>query len=76
VWAGLTGQRVADEVPLSWLNRWQGESPRLLMDRMRDLPGSYPEVSRRSEIEATNRRALEALRRAALPLLRGWNLGF
>jgi acetoin utilization protein AcuC len=76
VWAGLTGQRVADEVPHTWLNRWQGESPRLLMDRMRDLPGAYPEVSRRSEIEATNRRALEALRRAALPLLRGWNLGF
>jgi len=76
VWAGLTGQRVADEVPHTWLNLWQGESPRLLMNRMRDPPGSFPEVPRRSEIEATNRRALEALRRASLPLLRGWNLGF
>jgi acetoin utilization protein AcuC len=76
VWAELTGQAVAEEVPRSWLEQWQGESPRLLEGRMRDQQGSYPPVPRRSEIEATNRRALEGLRRAALPILRGWSLGF
>lgn len=76
VWSILSGQEVSDRVPRSWLERWQGESPVLLPDRLRDQPGTYQEVPRRSEIAATNRRALETLRRTALPLLRGWGLGF
>jgi acetoin utilization protein AcuC len=76
VWAGLTGQTVADRLPREWVERWQGESPVLLPERMRDAPGDFPPVPRRAEIEAANQRTLAALRRAALPLLRGWSLGF
>ncbi|HET6230454.1 MAG TPA: acetoin utilization protein AcuC [Longimicrobiaceae bacterium] len=76
VWAGLSGQEAAKCVPMEWLNRWQGESPELLPDRLRDAPGDFDPVPRRAEIEATNRRTLESLRRQALPLLRGWGLGF
>jgi acetoin utilization protein AcuC len=76
VWAALTQQEVGNEVPRSWVERWQGESPELLPHRLRDAPNEYPSAPRRAEIEATNRRAYEALRRMALPLLRGWSLGF
>jgi acetoin utilization protein AcuC len=76
VWAGLSGQRAPDAIPRAWLERWQGESPDLLPDRLRDAPASYPEVPRRAELAASNRRTLESLRRSALPLLRGWGMGF
>jgi acetoin utilization protein AcuC len=76
VWAGLTGQPVADAIPREWLERWQGESPVLLPERLRDAPGEFAAVPRRAEIEAANQRTLASLRRAALPLLRGWSLGF
>ena len=76
VWSALTDQQVSEAIPRSWLERWQGESPCLLPERLRDAAGVHPEVPRRAEIEATNRRSLEALRRTALPLLRGWSLGF
>jgi acetoin utilization protein AcuC len=76
VWAAMTDQPVPTNVPRDWLERWQGESPQLLPDRMRDSAHDYGPVPRRAEIEATNRRSLEALRRNALPLLRGWSLGF
>jgi acetoin utilization protein AcuC len=76
VWAGLTGQSAADAIPREWIERWQGESPVLLPERLRDAPGDFPAVPRRAEIEAANQRTLASLRRAALPLLRGWSLGF
>lgn len=76
VWGGLSGQPVPDAVPYRWLERWQGESPVLLPPAVRDAEDAWPPVSRREEIEATNRRTLEMLRRQALPLLRGWGLGF
>lgn len=76
VWAGLSGQDAPDPLPYGWLNRWQGASPHLLADTLRDAPSAVPPVPRRAEIEAANDRSLEALRRTALPLLRGWSLGF
>ncbi|HUE95495.1 MAG TPA: acetoin utilization protein AcuC [Longimicrobiaceae bacterium] len=76
VWGGLTGQEVPDRIPRSWIERWQGESPCLLPEEVRDRPGAFEASRRRADIAATNGRALEALRRAALPLLRGWSLGF
>jgi acetoin utilization protein AcuC len=76
VWAALSGQQVPDVVPFPWLSRWQGESPVLLPERLRDPEGAFDAVPRREEISATNRRTLESLRRQALPLLRGWGLGF
>ncbi|MEX2570789.1 MAG: acetoin utilization protein AcuC [Gemmatimonadota bacterium] len=76
VWAGLTDQSPPDRIPQHWLDRWQGLSPCLLPERLRDQDGEFPEVPRRAEIESLNRRALEALRRTALPVLRGWSLGF
>jgi acetoin utilization protein AcuC len=76
VWATMTGQEAPDAIPRDWLDRWQGESPFLLPDALRDPAGLFPPVARRGEVEAMNRRSLEALRRNALPLLRGWSLGF
>lgn len=76
VWAALTGQTPPERIPREWIERWQGESPCLLPELLRD-PTDIPTGSgRRDEIEITNRRALEALRRTALPVLRGWSLGF
>lgn len=76
VWAGLSGQWAPDPVPLRWLDRWQGESPELLPDCLRDRPDAFTPVPRRAEVAALNLRTLESLRRQALPLLRGWGLGF
>ncbi len=76
VWAALSGQQAPDAIPREWLDRWQGESPELLPERLRDAPDTWPAVPRREEIEATNRRTFESLRRQAYPLLRGWGLGF
>lgn len=76
VWGALTHQEVPNRIPRSWVERWQGESPCILPEEVRDPPGVFEESMRRSEIAATNRRALETLRRTALPLLRGWSLGF
>ena len=76
VWAALSGQQAPDAIPFPWLSRWQGESPVLLPERLRDAEAAFDAVPRRDEIAATNRRTLESLRRQALPLLRGWGLGF
>lgn len=76
VWAGLTEQNPSDRIPHGWLQQWQGESPDLLPERLRDPPGEYPAVPRRKEIETMNRRTLEALRRVGMPLLRGWSMQF
>lgn len=76
VWAALTNQQAPNRIPRSWLDRWQGESPCLLPELLRDEPNAFPPAPRRTEIEATNRRALETLRRTALPVIRGWSLGF
>ncbi len=78
VWAALSRQMVGDAIPREWIERWQGESPCLLPERLRDAAESFPPVppTRRAEIEATNRRTLETLSRDALPLIRGWGLGF
>jgi acetoin utilization protein AcuC len=76
VWATMTGQSPDDRIPHAWLDRWQGESPCLLPELLRDPSGAFPPVPRRTEVEATNRRTLESLRRNALPILRGWGMGF
>jgi acetoin utilization protein AcuC len=76
VWAALTEQKADDRIPAAWLQRWQGESPDLLPERLRDAPEAYAAVPRREEIQVANRRTLEALRRTALPVLRGYSLGF
>jgi acetoin utilization protein AcuC len=76
VWSTLTGQEPADSIPREWIERWQGESPCLLPETLRDPEGAYSPIDRRAEVTATNRRTLESLRRQALPLLRGWSLGF
>lgn len=76
VWAGLSGQHAPDVIPFSWLERWQGESPELLPERLRDAPDAVAPVPRRGEIAEQNRRTLKSLERTALPLLRGWSMGF
>jgi acetoin utilization protein AcuC len=76
VWASLTGQVAPDAVPRAWLQRWQGESPVLLPEGLRDDPALHPAAPQCDEVAATNRRMLESLRRTAMPILRGWSLGF
>lgn len=69
VWATLTEQSVANALPRSWTEKWQGESPCILPDSLRDPPDSFAPASRGPEIRAINRRAWETLRRTALPLM-------
>lgn len=76
VWAELSEQTPPPQIPHAWQQRWQGESPHLLPDSLRDAPDAFAPVPRRAEIQAMNRRTLESLRRNALPLLRGWSMGF
>lgn len=76
VWATLTGQQAPNVVPRSWLERWQGESPVLLPERLRDDPSEHRSVPQCDEVAATNRRMYESLRRTAMPILRGWSMGF
>jgi acetoin utilization protein AcuC len=76
VWAELTEQKAGPDVPREWVEQWQGASPELLPQQLRDSPDTYSAVPRRAEIEAANSRTVESLRRMALPLLRGWGLGF
>jgi acetoin utilization protein AcuC len=76
VWAHLSGQTAPDIVPHSWLQSWQGESPDLLPERLRDPEEAFAMVPRREEIELMNRRTLTAMRREALPILRGWSMEF
>lgn len=76
VWAALTEQKVPNRIPHQWIERWQGESPCLLGDELRDAPDSFPPAHRRAEATAVNQRAFESLRRSALPLLRGWSREF
>lgn len=76
VWATMSGQRVPDRIPHDWIEQWQGESPTLLPEKLRDDPATFPVVPNRAEVEATNKRTLAALRRSAMPLLRGWGMGF
>lgn len=76
VWAALSGQRAPDPIPLEWREEWQGASPELLPERLRDAPDDFPGVPCRAEIEAVNRGTLATLRREALPTLRGWGMGF
>jgi acetoin utilization protein AcuC len=76
VWSALIGKTAPDRIPHAWLQRWQGESPELLLDRLRDEPDCHTPVPRRAEIEAMNRRTFDSLRRAALPLIRGWSMQF
>lgn len=76
VWAALSEQEAPDRIPRSWLERWQGESPVLLSEFLRDAPAAIPPAPQADEINATNGRMLESLRRTAMPILRGWSLGF
>jgi acetoin utilization protein AcuC len=76
VWAHLSGQTAPDIIPHSWLQSWQGESPDLLLERLRDPADAFAMVPRRDEIETMNRRTLASMRREALPILRGWSMEF
>ncbi|HET8654798.1 MAG TPA: acetoin utilization protein AcuC [Longimicrobiaceae bacterium] len=76
VWAALSGQPASNAIPREWLERWQGESPVLLPERLRDDPEAVTPIPRRAEIETSNRTVAASLRRSALPLLRGWSMGF
>jgi acetoin utilization protein AcuC len=75
VWAALSGQQVGNGIPRSWTEKWQGESPCLLPESLRDPAGAFRPAERASDIRAINRRAWETLRRTALPLIRGGNRG-
>lgn len=71
VWASLGGQVVPDDVPQSWLNRWQPQALVPLPRRMRDDPADYPPIPRVAEVTENNARLYERVLSASLPLIVG-----
>ncbi|WP_018130479.1 acetoin utilization protein AcuC [Effusibacillus pohliae] len=55
LWAELSGQPLPDELPQSWLDRWQPEAPVALPTTFVDPPDLFPPIPRRAEIEEKNR---------------------
>ncbi|MBC9785756.1 acetoin utilization protein AcuC [Heliobacterium chlorum] len=69
LWAEMNDQAVPDEIPSSWLQRWQTLSPVSLPTRMRDGDGEFPPIPRRAIIEDKNRVTLQRVMRDAVELI-------
>lgn len=69
VWATLGGQTVPDDVPQSWLDRWQPQSPVHLPRHLRDNPADYPPIPRVAEVTENNARTYDRVLTSSLPLL-------
>ncbi|MCG0314699.1 MAG: acetoin utilization protein AcuC [Calditerricola sp.] len=61
LWAELVDRPFAGnpELPPSWRERWQAQSPVPLPQRLLDPPDIVPPIPRRSEIDARNRHTVE-----------------
>lgn len=70
LWTVMSHQALPKEVPETWLERRESESPVALPRLMRDDPADYPEGPRAGEIGERNRRVVEELERRVLPLIR------
>ena len=55
LWAALSRQSLADEIPQAWLEQWQKESPVSLPTVIEDDITSWNPVPRRAEISSHNR---------------------
>ena len=71
VWAALSGQAVPDEVPRSWLDRWQPACAVPLPRRLRDAPGACPPIPRVREVTANNAATFDRVLETSIPLIAG-----
>jgi acetoin utilization protein AcuC len=71
VWAALSGLAVPDEVPQSWLDRWQPATDAHLPHRMRDAPDACPPIPRVREVTANNTATYRRVMETSLPLIAG-----
>lgn len=55
LWSELSHQPLPECLPLSWREKWQGQSPFPLPNRFIDEEGSFPPIPRRQEISEKNR---------------------
>ncbi|WP_227396600.1 acetoin utilization protein AcuC [Jeotgalibacillus aurantiacus] len=68
IWMEMTGAvPESDNIPQSWLDKWQGESPVPLMKTWSDPDGICQEIPRRREISEKNRQTVE---KALYPILK------
>ena len=61
LWAAVSHQKLPDDMPGDWLEKWGEESPVKLPGSMRDDPEDYPPIERADEIAGKNRRTTDEL---------------
>jgi acetoin utilization protein AcuC len=67
VWLEMMGSEQSPELPVSWLQRWAALSEQPIPRTWADPPDARPNIPRRAEIEAQNRRTVERLCQLVLP---------
>lgn len=67
VWSEMAGRPLPEQVPPTWLERWQPESKEPLPATFLDNLEDFPPKPRRAEIERHNRRVVAQARRLFLP---------
>jgi acetoin utilization protein AcuC len=55
----LAGVELANDIPASWMEKWQAEAEVQLPTRLRDDPSDFPVVPRKPYIDEANRIALQ-----------------
>ncbi|BCJ88482.1 acetoin utilization protein AcuC [Effusibacillus dendaii] len=55
LWAELSEQTLPDEIPQTWIDKWQPQAPVTLPTSFLDPPDLFPPIPRRAEIEEKNR---------------------
>lgn len=62
IWSVMKQQRILEgNLPSSWLNKWQTESPVPLPSTWHDTEEAFPEIPRKAEIEEKNNKLLKAM---------------
>ncbi len=70
LWAAVSHQELPEEIPGTWLERWEAKSPVGLPRFVRDDPAYYPAGPRQDEISDRNRRTAQEVIEKVLPLIR------
>jgi acetoin utilization protein AcuC len=76
VWATLTKQAIAEEVPLDFQRLLRHESGQAVPATLIDPPDAFATTSLMTDARVTNRHTVDAVRRRCVPLITGWGLGF
>lgn len=69
VWAALSDQCPPEDVPQSWLDRWQPQSDLPLPRKMRDAPDACAPIPRTQAITANNEVTFTRVLETSLPLI-------